>query len=160
MEIIKKLDEKFEETLCAILLSAMTVIISIQIVFRQLGTPAAWSEELARYMFVWLIYVGCSLGVKRRKHIKVDAVMLLIKEEWHIVMYIISNILFMVFCILISYYGIELLYKIQFVQKQLSPAMRIPMVIPYSSFVFGCLLMIIRLIQDTIKLIREKRGDH
>ncbi|MCG8482928.1 MAG: TRAP transporter small permease [Clostridia bacterium] len=157
MDIIKKIETNFEEVLCAILLAAMTVIIFIQIIFREMGIPAAWSEELARYMFVWQIYIGCALGVKRRKHIKVDAVMLLIKDKWHVVMYIISNILFMVFCIIISIYGMELLYKIQFIQKQVSPAMRIPTVIPYSSFVFGCLLMIIRLVQDTMKLVKEGR---
>lgn len=158
MNLLKKLDNNFEEVISCVLLITMTIVIAIQIALRFLGLPLAWTEEMARYMFVWLIYMSCALGVKRRKHIKVEFATLLFKEKGNFILALISNIIFMIFAGIITYNGVILIYKLQFIQGQLSPAMRIPMSIPYSSFVIGSILMFLRLLQDTLKFIKEKQN--
>lgn len=159
MKILCWLDKNLEKYLCCILLSAMTLIIVAQLILRWTGLPLAWTEEIARYCFVWLIYIACAYGVRLRKHIKVDAVMLLFKKKGQFRLKIISNVLFLAFCIIITYYGVILIGKIHFVQHQVSPAIQLPMAIPYASFVVGCILMSIRLVQDTILLFKERRDE-
>jgi TRAP-type C4-dicarboxylate transport system permease small subunit len=157
MKTLYWLDKNLEKYICCVLLSAMTVIIVAQLILRWTGLPLAWTEEIARYCFVWLIYIACAYGVRLRKHIKVDAVMLLFKEKGQFRLKVVSNVLFLAFCIIITYYGVILVSKIHFVQHQVSPAVQLPMAIPYSSFVVGCILMSIRLVQDTVLLIKEHR---
>ena len=58
-KILKFLNDYLEETICIILMSVMTIIIFIQVIMRYvMHNSLSWSEELARYCFIWLIYIG------------------------------------------------------------------------------------------------------
>ncbi len=57
--MLKKLDDHFEEALIVLLMAAMTVLIVVQIFMRYVVQESlTWSEELARYIFVWATYLG------------------------------------------------------------------------------------------------------
>ncbi|MCL1809233.1 MAG: TRAP transporter small permease [Clostridiales bacterium] len=157
MKIIRWLDDNFEKQCCILLLAVMTFVTSLQVICRIAGIPLSWSEEVARFVFVWIIYLSCSYAVKEDKHIKIDAVLLLFKERGKFALRMISNLLFLVFAVVVSYQGAILVSKIVTIQHQTSPALGISMGIPYSSFVIGCMLMSIRLIQSTYKLAKEER---
>jgi TRAP-type C4-dicarboxylate transport system permease small subunit len=100
--------------------------------------------------------VASAEAVKLRKHIKVEILFVVIKKE-HIktLISIIANILFMVFCVVMAYFEVILLYKVGFVQHQVAPATQIPMALPEASVAVGLILMLIRLVQDTVLLIHE-----
>lgn len=155
MKALKWMDENLEKVICMVLLSAMTIIIMMQLILRWTGQPLDWTEEIARYCFVWLVYIACSYGVKKRAHIKVDAVMLLFSGRGKFIIQVISNVLFFVFAAVISYQGIRLLDKLGHF-GQVSPAVQLPMVIPYASFAVGFMMVMVRLIQDTILMFREE----
>src|SRR5437867_2710988 len=51
------------------LLLIMSTVVFMQVVFRYfLHFPLAWSEELARFLFVWVSLLGAAIGVKQRAH--------------------------------------------------------------------------------------------
>ena len=51
----------------------MTVVVFLQVVYRYVLTqPLHWSEELARYLFVWLSILGATLGLQKRGHFGLD----------------------------------------------------------------------------------------
>ena len=62
MKIIRWLDQHVEELLLTIFSSVMVAVIFVQVVMRQLNSSLSWSEELARFCFIWLIYLGISYG--------------------------------------------------------------------------------------------------
>lgn len=160
MKIVSFLDKHLEEVLLAILLSVMTLMIFMQIVFRVFGWPLSWTEELGRYMFIWMIYLGAASAIRKRKHISVELLDLFLKDSGKFVLNIISNIIFMIFAAILTYYSIPVVLR---VAAQLSPAVRLSMAIPYSSVLVGSALMLIRLIQDTIARFRERKeavGSH
>ena len=73
-KILKWLDDNIELYICVFLMSFMTLLVFVQVVMRYVfNNSLSWSEELARYTFIWLIYIGISYGCKLRKHIKIDA---------------------------------------------------------------------------------------
>ena len=154
MKIVSFLDKHLEEVLLAILLSVMTLMIFMQIVFRVFGWPLSWTEELGRYMFIWMIYLGAASAIRKRKHISVELLDLFLKDNGKFVLNIISNVIFMIFAAILTYYSIPV---VQRVAAQLSPAVRLSMAIPYSSVLVGSALMLIRLIQDTIARFRERK---
>lgn len=60
----------------AFLLMVMVADVSWQVFSRYvLGDPPAWTEEIARYVFTWQIFLGAALAFGRGSHIVVDAVM-------------------------------------------------------------------------------------
>lgn len=55
-----------------VVFAAMVVIIFAQVVFRYaLMLPLSWSEELARYLFIWATFLGAAIAFYRDTHIKV-----------------------------------------------------------------------------------------
>ncbi len=159
MKFLRYLILNIEEILCVAFLVLMTCIIGIQIALRTMALPLSWTEEIARYLFVASVYIGCAVGVKKRKHLKVDAVLLIFHARGQYVLKVISNVLFFIFALILGYYSILLLLQLIFVAEQTAPATGISMAIPYSMVSLGMILMAVRLIEDTIKLYFERRSE-
>ncbi|MCL4746370.1 MAG: TRAP transporter small permease [Burkholderiaceae bacterium] len=60
----------FEQALGIGLIVVIVTAITAQVFTRYaLGRPIAWVEESATYAFIWMVFVGASLGLKRGRHI-------------------------------------------------------------------------------------------
>ena len=140
MKVLKWLDANLEKYCCVVLMSVMTLIIFIQVVARYVfQNSLSWSEELARYIFIWLVYLGISYGCQMRKHIKIDAALV-----------IIGDLFFLAFAIYVAYTGLGYSLK----QTRVSSAMGIPFKYVYISTFFGFGLAVIRQIQTILYRIR------
>lgn len=74
MFLLKKLYDNFEEYVCAALVLLMVFCLVLQVVMRVLtGASFAWTEELSRYSFLWAVFVGAALAVKRGGHVRITA---------------------------------------------------------------------------------------
>ncbi|BBD09163.1 TRAP transporter small permease [Desulfovibrio ferrophilus] len=64
---------KYLSMLIAVAFSMMTLLIFAQVVCRYVfQDPLSWSEELARYIFIWLTFCGASVAFYENTHIKVS----------------------------------------------------------------------------------------
>ncbi len=158
MRVIRWLDEHIEEVLLVIFSSIMIFIIALQVFMRYVvGDSLAWSEELARFSFIWLVYIGISYGIKKQRHIKVDVMLVLFKERGKIILNMISNVIFLAFAVVIVYYGNEIATRILELGQR-SPGLGIPMGFVYLATPVGMGLTIIRLIQQLIQQGRALAG--
>lgn len=147
-EIIKKTELVF----IIILLLGMVCSSFLQVVFRLvLKQPLAWTEELSRYLFVWLTFIGGALIVSERSHFKMDILTVLIKGRWVQIVNIIVQIALVIFSIVLVIYGTKL---VRMVYTQKSPALGITMSIPYFVLPLNGVLSIIHLIENTIDDLR------
>jgi len=153
MKIIKWIDNYIEEFLLLVLTVVMLIVLSLQVFMRfVMDNSLSWSEELSRYCFIWLIYIGISLGVKRQKHIRMSALLIFLKDKTKMIIEITANLLFLSFCVVIIFYGSEL--SLRFIQyMQTSPALGIPIGVVYLAAPVGLGLTSIRLIQNLIHQI-------
>ena len=56
-----------------ILFGALTAVVSLQVLNRMiLHLPIIWSEEVARFLFFWVVLLGAALGVRKRRHFVLD----------------------------------------------------------------------------------------
>jgi TRAP-type transport system small permease protein len=57
-----------------IVISVVMIVVTLaQVVFRYVvAAPLPWSEELARYCFVWIVFLGGAVGLSRGIHLGVD----------------------------------------------------------------------------------------
>lgn len=60
--------------LAVIAISVLMVAVTLaQVIFRYvIEAPLPWSEELARYCFVWIVFLGGAIGLSRGVHLGVD----------------------------------------------------------------------------------------
>lgn len=158
MKALKLVDKHFEEFFLVILSAVMVVVIFLQVFMRfVMENSLSWSEELARYCFIWMIYFGISYGAKKQRHIKVDALLVLFKEKGKLVFGIVSNLMFLVFCGFVIKYGSGMAQTLLGF-GQTSPALQIPMGLVYYSAPIGMGLAAIRLIQNIILQLRALLG--
>lgn len=158
MKILRKLDDHFEEFFLVILSVVMVAVIAIQVFMRYvMASSLSWSEELARYCFIWLVYLGVSYGVKKQRHIKVDAALLLLKDKGKIILNIFANILFLCFAVIIIIYGYDITQGL-FSYGQTSSGLNIPMGLVYLATPVGMGLTAIRIIQQLVKQIKTLFG--
>jgi len=150
MNLLRQIDDKFEEYLAATLLTVMTLLIFFQVLSRFIfNAPLAWSEESARYIFVWSIYISAALAVKRREHIRVEVGIMIFKGKARKVANLVGDLIFMLFSFVLLKDGLFLVQKLgQHVQY--SPALGVPMDFVYIIIPLGYGLMLLRLIQKVI----------
>lgn len=155
MKLLRLLDEKLEMYICIALMSCLTVILGLQVFMRYvMQASLSWSEELARYMFVWLVYIGVSYGSKVMRHIKIDAGLFLFPKAIRRYVVILGDTIFCIFACIIAYYAFGLVQR-QIMLSQLSPAMQIPMWIVYAAPFVGFSLTAIRQLQTIIYRIKH-----
>ena len=74
MSFLKQLYDNFEEGACALFVAVMVLCLFLQVAMRiAVGSSLAWTEELSRYSFLWAVYVGAALAVKRGGHVRITA---------------------------------------------------------------------------------------
>ena len=147
--------EHLEEFFIIPLMFAMSIIIFIQVIMRYVfQNSLTWSEELARYMFVWLVYFAGSFTARREKHIRIDAAINLYPKKIRPYIEILSEIIVLAFSIFIAITGVTVFQKITW-SGQISPANGLPMQFVYAAPLVGFVLTAIRQIECIIKRIKN-----
>ena len=86
---------------------SLVVCISLQILNRfALKMPMAWTEEFARYFFVWLAMLGSARALRDKSHIFVDILEVLVKGTLAKVCAIIADVVCLFFSSLLLYVSI------------------------------------------------------
>ena len=63
----------FEDWVAFALFWVMAAVVFYQVVTRYvMDDPAGWTEEIARYFLVAVVFVGATMSVRRNNHIQVD----------------------------------------------------------------------------------------
>ncbi len=151
---MKKFMAVFEEYLPAVLMLVTSMMIFIQVVIRYVFSGSIiWAEEFARYGIVWFVFLGSSLAVRENAHASVDVLVGLLPPKAKKIMEIVGLLISIAFCIIITWYGIGLAMRVQ-QMGNITPALRIPMHIPYLAIPSGCVLMAIRYIQQLVVKIQ------
>lgn len=146
-KVLKWLDENFEKYISVLLMSVSTVVIFIQVIMRYVfKNSLVWSEELARYCFIWLIFIAASYGCKKRAQIKIEAALKLFPKKARSYVIIVGDLLVLILTGYLFCSGISLV-RFQIVYHKVSPAIGLPMWVVYMAPVVGFGLIIIREIQ-------------
>ncbi len=137
-----------------VLLVIMTVLIVLQVFFRYVvGSTLVWSEELARYIFIWIVLLGATIGVKEGFHVSVNFITDRLNYSLKQITVVISQVMIFIFSAVMIYYGTKLAQNVAY---QLSPAVRLSMFWVYLVLpVSGALIMIhnLAIIPSAIKKV-------
>ena len=102
----------------------------------------AWSEEVVREVIMYTTFVGCSVAVKNRSMIKIDALYQLVPGV-RFSLSIFSNLVILIFSIMMIYYGVEMA-KLQVATNQKTVILQIPIVYLYAFLPLTGVLMFFR----------------
>lgn len=77
MSVTRALDRLFKviEVLMASMLALMIVLVFMNVILRYFfNSGITWSEEMARFLFIWIIYIGAISAMRDNTHLGVDTV--------------------------------------------------------------------------------------
>ena len=140
MQRISDILNRITEVVLLVVLTAMAVAVFLQVIFRYvLSLPLFWTEEFARYCLVWASLLGSAVAVKRGQHIAVTILVERLPSAMSRTLKIMALIAVAVILAVILWGGIQL---VAITRAQISPALRVPMSIPYLAVPVGAALML------------------
>jgi TRAP-type C4-dicarboxylate transport system permease small subunit len=155
---VKKFLDNFEEYFVVWTMALMTALVFCQVVMRYIfGNSLSWSEELARFIFMWLSWVGASYAVKERSHFRVEMFANLLRGRHRKRFELLILAVWFGFSVVLAGLGTQLMIFLM-ETGQISAAMEIPMSWVYASVPAGCALMAIRLVVEIVKVLKGPDG--
>lgn len=157
--MLKNIWDHIEEYVLVWSLMFSVALIFLQVVMRYVfSNSLSWSEELARYIFLWQIWLGASFAVKKHRHLRIELFVDKLKGHKKQLFELVVLLIWFGFSIFLALKGSELTIML-FKRGQVSPAMQIPMGYAYASVPVGCALMGIRLLGEMVALFKTTREE-
>ena len=152
------LDENLEKIIITICMGYLVLVTVLQVLFRfVLKAPLAWTEETARYSFIWMTFVGASLASKNASHIRVDMLENALHGVPKQVIYWGCQLIFLSFTLTMTVVGIGMIQTLN-AKPQVSPAMKMPMQYLYAALPVGMGLCSFRILQGAWRTVRANRA--
>ena len=147
-----------EEVILAIVVTMLFATVVSNVLIRWLPFQIIWTEELAKYLFVWTIFMGVSSAVKYDDHVRVSFFVDLLPSKYRSGVMIIANGLFLAFAAFVAYQGCLMFYLHLSIGKSIDsvhfPIAVFSVIIPLA---FG--LTVIRLLQRILTDVRSFGAD-
>jgi len=135
----------------------MVIAVSAQVLYRYvLSTPIPWAEELARFLFAWVTFLGASVAAKNKAHTGVELFVSFFSEKVQRIVTLVAYLICMGFVVLVGRYGFALVSS---TMTQRSPALHLSMSIPYTAVPLGCLFMFIYFVYLFVVEINKMQQD-
>ncbi len=132
---------KFINYVIIVVFAMMVLVVFSQVVWRFVfNNPFSWTEELARYLQVWLILLASVACIQKGRHLAVD-------YFTHILPFRIAKVLKLasIFCVLL-FTAVLFFASIQLISitiHQITPAIRLPIMVVYLAFPISSLFMFV-----------------
>ena len=139
-----------------VLLVGMALILMMQILIRgTTGKALTWAEELARYFYVWSVFLSLGCTIRKKNILKVDLLLHVLPKSVQKLLALALEAMNLVLFSYLGYHAISVVNKVQ-LGKQTSPAMEIPMYIIYIIVPVGFFIASLRSLQQLYFIAREK----
>lgn len=140
---VDKIARIFVVILTAILVVDVLIGVANRFIFH---LALSWTEEIARYLFIWIIMMGAGIVLRLRGHIGLTFILKRLKKSKNWVI-LVTQIMMLFFLLTVIVYGIKLFIFI--LQKgQVSPASGIPLWLLFLSIPLGSSIMVIHLLSQ------------
>lgn len=150
MKFRQKIDKILGTTL-AIIMGIMVINVLWQVFTRFImGTPSPFTDELARYLMIWVGVLGAAYVSGKRMHVAIDLLPSKLKKSKQKKLKIIINCIIITFCLFALVGGGFRLVFVTFSLNQYSPALQLPLALVYLVIPISGMLIIYYKISDII----------
>jgi C4-dicarboxylate transporter DctQ subunit len=162
LHVVDKILTYFEEWTLFITVIVALIALFVNVVLRYgFNYSLAWSEELVREVIIYTTFIGCSVAIKERKMIKIDASVQLL-PRLKVPLTFFSNIATLIFAWMMIYYG-WLMVALQHRTHQKTIIMQIPLAYLYAILPLMGVLWSLRTIQvlyEDIMALKAAKSTH
>lgn len=131
--------------LCVIVITALTVIVFLQVLTRMMSISFPGAEELARLLVVWLTFLGSSLAIYEKMHLAVTFFVKRAKPKLRKMIHFCVHLLIIIFFGILVYYGFGLTVG---AMSTTSSTLQLPMGLFYLAIPLSSLFSIYFIVTD------------
>lgn len=137
----------------AILMALMVVVVMVQVVFRLMGRPIMWGEEVAKWMLIWIVFSGIGYAFKDGGLISVDFFVKRMRPATRKVVHLVDMGL------IILYFGVlggSAIHYARILQQkgQVFPITKVPAYFTVAAMVVGSLLAILYAVREIRRIAK------
>jgi TRAP-type C4-dicarboxylate transport system permease small subunit len=145
------------DVLLGISVAALMLPVTIQIVARYTALIPAWiwTEEMARFLFIWMVMLGAMIGVREGTHFEVD-VWPQLSDRGNALLRIVTYVFILVFACVFVWYGVQF---VQFGWNQSSELAEMPMAYIFVAWPLAGITWLLFLAERLRSDLRILRGD-
>ena len=156
--IIRNIDQNGERYLLLVFYTLVVAVIGVEVIRRfVLSFSSIWGEEIARFSFIYLTWVGASAGVKNRSHIRIDVIYTWIPDRHHVWLYILADVATMAFAFIALYYSmIPIITSINF--DNVTDGLRINRSFFLAAVPLGFTMTMVRVVQNVVRDLKAHRA--
>ncbi len=154
IETLKSWVDKIISSACILIVGAMTILVTYQVVARYLfNSPSAVSEVLSRYLFIWLVLFGSAYVFGLKEHMAITFVRQKFSDKTRIFVDMFTELATATFALSIMIIGG---YNSAVRQMwQLDSALQIPMGVIYSAIPISGALIVFYFLFNELQLVRR-----
>ncbi len=134
------------------ILTTLIAVLTLQVAGRQLpGLFFPWTEEVSRFLFVWLAFLGTALAVQRNAHVAIHVFADRTGPGVQLVLGLITRSLVVGFALIMVYYGLRLCMT----TRMVSTVLRLPMWLPYAAIPVAGMLIVFHGLIGMLRLLAD-----
>ncbi|MGA9412023.1 MAG: TRAP transporter small permease [Roseobacter sp.] len=108
MDLLRQFDRNAERWLLLIFYVMLVITMAIEVLRREIFSYSSiWGEEVVRYSFIYLAWIGAAAAVKERAHIRIDVIMHYLPPRAKALLYIFGDFIMFFVAIIALYWSWE-----------------------------------------------------
>jgi TRAP-type C4-dicarboxylate transport system permease small subunit len=156
--VYKAIDQNAERWLLLTFYVMLVGTMFIEVVRREVFSYSSiWGEEIVRYSFIYLAWIGAAAAVKERGHIRIDVLMHYVPKTVKSLLYIFGDIVMFAVALVALYWSWESVH-VSWKFGSVTHGLRISQTIFLFAVPFGFALVILRLVQSFLRDLSDLRG--
>ena len=151
MGVLRFVTQYFEEIVAGVFMVVMSLTTFANVLARYFfNSPIQWAEELARYSFIWVVFLGAVVCTKRKRHIVIDILQQSLPARPTTWTRLLVDCCTVGIALVIAYYG----WKLTAAATQITATLQIPHYVIYAVVPVSAALIILHTLGDFVANVR------
>lgn len=148
LSTLQRIDRDLEKWALLWFYSMLVVTMAIEVIRREVFSYSSiWGEEIVRYAFIYLVWIGAASAVRERAHIRIDVLFEFCSPRVKALLYLFGDLVMVVVGVFALYLSMEsLMISLKF--GSVSHGLRLPMSLFLAAVPIGFSLLLYRLAQS------------
>ncbi len=155
--IFNALDKNAERWLLLVFYVMLVGTMFVEVVRREVFSYSSiWGEEMVRYSFIYLAWIGASAAVKERGHIRIDVILNYLPNRVKTLFYMFGDVVMLIVALIALYWSWETVH-VSWKFGSVTHGLRISQVWFLFAVPFGFALVTFRLVQSFLRDFSDLR---
>jgi len=156
--VLAILDRNAERWALLVFYTMLVATMAIEVLRREVfAYSSIWGEEVVRYAFIYLAWIGAAAAVRERAHIRIDVLFAYVGPKAKAGLYIFGDLVMLAIAVLAVWWSFETL-SVSWKFGSVSHGLRVSMVWFLAAVPIGFSLMIFRLVQSLLRDVADLRA--